>query len=455
MSTNNNQVFLGNVGPIANLSTFCIRNGNTADCTSLISKAAIGDSYKWVPVAGMPTNLAMSHVAMYIKSALANFMEHPVTGWTEAQRRKASIILGTARAVMTTYYSLADEDFIAGEMALPYLRYNVSTTASTATTPTVSYTIETRATAAMRTMFISTTDFDNDERSFMSDLVLCSVGIPAVQGASLISCQHHYLSEARDGSRKMYDVIEKQFWKSEPTRGWMAADKALFQDILWHKAGHPISITLKTNLAMDPDVAERIVLAGAGSAASRLPAVESQLRAANTAATLLGNVQVFYEMSGGVMNYDLLKVAIEAVEKYRPGRTRMTAVMGSAVIHHHWVPMSVVSRATAIKWLGTIMDANMGHIAMAFGFYKAMVEQTSSGVGGENEKTLLGAHSLAKLESNFFAPYQLGRESYLDYKAHMKANRDKAKYRAGVIVFSSGEADATTTGQGSGAVGGV
>ncbi|GAB2212675.1 hypothetical protein Droror1_Dr00020655 [Drosera rotundifolia] len=67
----------------------------------------------------------------------------------------------------------------------------------------------------------------------------------AIQGAHLMATGHHYVSAAGEKSRQMYSVVEKMFWKKNPTKDWVEADKEDIQDELWHKAGHPINMTSK------------------------------------------------------------------------------------------------------------------------------------------------------------------------------------------------------------------
>ncbi|GAB2212676.1 hypothetical protein Drorol1_Dr00020657 [Drosera rotundifolia] len=84
------------------------------------------------------------------------------------------------------------------------------------------------------------------EKDVMSDIIMCAMGIPALQGAHLMATGHRYLSAAGEKSRQMYAVVEKQFWKKNPTKDWVEDIQEDIKDALWHKAGHPINMTIST-----------------------------------------------------------------------------------------------------------------------------------------------------------------------------------------------------------------
>ncbi|GAB2210051.1 hypothetical protein Drorol1_Dr00015304 [Drosera rotundifolia] len=154
-------------------------------------------------------------------------------------------------------------------------------------------------------------DFDatDVERAVMSDLIMCDMGIPPLQGTHLMATGHHYLSAPGERSKQMFTVVEKQFWKKSPTKEWVKADKEDIQDVLWHKAGHPINMAIKYRIAVDPTVPVKLRTAMTDSAASRLPAKESILKAAETLRTLVVNVRPFFESYGGDTSYLLLRAS--------------------------------------------------------------------------------------------------------------------------------------------------
>lgn len=91
----------------------------------------------------------------------------------------------------------------------------------------------------------------------------------------------HYLSDRSTPSRRAFEAVERQFWHGRGTwKDWFASDVDTIQDALWHKACHPVNISKKQVLAMDPDVATMVRASGAGSAVARLPAMELEMRAA-------------------------------------------------------------------------------------------------------------------------------------------------------------------------------
>jgi hypothetical protein len=253
---------------------------------------------------------------------------------------------------------------------------------------------------------------------------------------------HHYLSDVKEKSRALYSVIERQFWKKDPIKTWVADNMDIYQDALWHKAGHPINMVIKYRMAIDPGVPEKLRKAGAGSAASRLPAKESVLKSAETVRTLLMNVRQFFTAYGGELNMDLIDMAIDAVMIYIPSGMGGTAAEGEVgnlvpgAVRGQHLPQFVTSRETALAWLDEVVKRNMDSTAMAFGFFEALSEATMGANASPDQQTLLGANSLQKLRSQCFASYTMGKEAYGDYRAFKAAERQRGAYTPIKIEFT-------------------
>jgi hypothetical protein len=75
----------------------------------------------------------------------------------------------------------------------------------------------------------------------------------------------------------VYAVIEKAYWRSTNVTEWFNTDTALIQDVLWHKACHPVTMNLKQIVAaMDAIIREK--LEAIGACTSRLLAQKTELR---------------------------------------------------------------------------------------------------------------------------------------------------------------------------------
>jgi hypothetical protein len=56
----------------------------------------------------------------------------------------------------------------------------------------------------------------------------------------------------------VYAVTEKAYWRSTDMTEWFNMDTALIQDVLWHKACHPVTMNLKQiAAAIDAIIRER------------------------------------------------------------------------------------------------------------------------------------------------------------------------------------------------------
>lgn len=101
-----------NVGPLSAMPVFNMRNGDLARAEKLWVHHAIPAGFHWIPVDHMLAQHAMHHVESYIRSAYAQLEANPPAGYTNAQRRKAAIILGVSRAVATEHYAIDDNDLV-------------------------------------------------------------------------------------------------------------------------------------------------------------------------------------------------------------------------------------------------------------------------------------------------------------------------------------------------------
>jgi hypothetical protein len=79
----------------------------------------------------------------------------------------------------------------------------------------------------------------------MCIIVKRATSLIPMQGYSLIMTNYHYLFATVTCSRKVYAITEKAYWRSTDVTEWFDMDIALIQDVLWHKACHPVTMNLK------------------------------------------------------------------------------------------------------------------------------------------------------------------------------------------------------------------
>ncbi|GAV70102.1 hypothetical protein CFOL_v3_13600 [Cephalotus follicularis] len=395
------------------LPTFDLRNGDLSDVTSVVIKAPIATPYHWTPIQGLAPVDAVKAMDEYIISHMAQMTRNPPSGLSPAQVRKAAICLGVARAVTTTFYRISDGDLIPGERATPVLIAGKDETGNVKYTPIPGLNPE------LINMLNAPLELTDTEKSVVCTLVKCAYGIIPMQGYSLMMSGHHYLSQADTQSRKVYAVVEKAYWKATEVKDWFSSDAGLIQDILWHKACHPVSVSFKINAAMDASIAAKLEAAGAGACASRLPAVEPELRSANSYVKLLATVNPLFQMFGGGVDFTRLNELIEIVKFYPPGVVNPAQMenMPEALVG------TVNNRATAIQALSTMLKRNQDKVALCYGFYCALSDSsTTMGTAGAQD-TLKTSFSLAKLKTQNFPSYMTGNQLFGDYQAARNAMR--------------------------------
>lgn len=401
-------------GPLATLNPFRIRNGDPLQARSLLIRPTIPEDYRWSPIEGLPTEEAVANTDAFIRVSMQQVSATP--GLTPPQRRKVAICLGVSRAVTTQMYQVTENDLIPGERVEPRLRQ--VRTGRGGLVPTARFATSEDLTAPLQ--------LSETETAVVAALATSSYGIVPLQGYSLLMTGHHYLSDAGSQSRRAYQAVERQFWMGQDVREWFSSDADLIRDALWHKSCHPMVMTLKQDMAMDEQVASMLKKAGAGSAAARLPAVESEMRAANSYRTLLIAVRQPYEILGGTVNMERLEDAMTAVRLFpRSGgetaATPVAALPGS-------IPAWVINREKALEHLELFMARNMDTVAYAFGFYCTMLDATSAFGAEQRSDTLRSSFSLAKLKTQCVAGYNAGVLGFGDYQARKQAARQAGQF---------------------------
>ncbi|KAK8916125.1 hypothetical protein KSP39_PZI022311 [Platanthera zijinensis] len=250
----------------------------------------------------------------------------------------------------------------------------------------------------------------NEEKSDVATLLSSSLGVLPVQGYSLMITGHHYLSDRNSESRRAFAIIEKQFWNDNAVKNWFAEDIAMIQDCAWHKSGHPVIPSIKESMARDERIAAMLREAGAGSAASRLPATEPQLRTANSYVTLMKKVDPLFKMFGGSADATELSEILRVIKSW-PWTTE------SVVVPDTW-PQSVKTRAQALNLLGEMLAKNVAKVAYCYGFYCAFADQNQTlSVRDAAADALRTSYSLTKLKSQCNAAYLEGQLAYRDCNA--------------------------------------
>lgn len=404
------------------LSDCNLKNGDPVDARPLVVKPAIPEAYHWAPIGGLAPEDAVTAVDVHVSSQLYQMASHPDTKLTEPQRRKAAIVLGVSRAVMTKYYRLRPEDFIGGELAGPYI--NAWKTQDEG----IVYTATVPVADPNRHILITPVVYTEEEKAVVVTLLMSSLGTLPLQGYSLIMTGHQYISDASSPSRKAFAVVEKQFWRSAAVREYFASDMEILQDVCWHKAGHPVSMSLKQEFAFNESTAVMLKKAGVGSAAARLPAMEPQIRAASSYVALMDAVAPLFERFDCGADAELLSGIIRELKAWR---------RGAAVyqIPAEW-PETIKLRTEALSWLGDVLQRIAPKVAYCYGFYCALTEQTQTMAALVGGDTLRTSYYLSKLRMNYHDAYLEGTLAYADFAAARNRRKMEGEFTAVTLTLT-------------------
>ena len=406
------------------LKPYSLRNGKPEEIEPYLLTAAIPSVYHWVPINNLAPKDALRCIDGFIRCYMFRLANNPPPETTDVVRRKMAIILGTCRAVMTTNYDLLVDDLNAKELTDPVLSVVVPPAGNPA------YTTLVPAGVNNIDMLTNNLALTEDEMEVVKVLARCAQAVIPIQGLNLITDGHHYLSEKSKQSYKAFLAVERQLWVGAKVKAWVQASEETVRDVLWHKVGHPVAISLKEAAATDPMVKANLELAKMGSAAARLPALESDLRAADTYMKLAEAVGAIWATLDGGVECEMLKFRVAAV-KTMP-RTRDVFAepfdMGNGV--------KVNSRAGAVNVLKATVAANADKAAILYGFYCSMLDSTGGDMSGSVNDTLRSAFSLKKLRANNIASYLIGTETYKDYRAMKQAARRSAERKMPSFVFN-------------------
>lgn len=401
-------------------SFFNIRNGDSSGVKSMLVKPTIAEAYHWVPIHGLKPNDGIRAMDAFIASHQVHLKAKLPATTSDALVRKQAIALGVARAVATSMYMIEPDDMVPGEKAEPLMRANYSEGNELSFSVLKTVPPNTAETLSAEVALTDT------EKAVVSALLPSSVGIIPMQGYSLIMTNHHYLSENTSQSRKVFAVVEKQFWRGAEVGSWFSEDASTIQDCVWHKATHPVNMSLKMTAATDPRVADDLRAAGVGSAASRLPAVEAEMRAANSYKTLMATVHPLFGIFGGGVDFTLLQDAMDVVVAYPVA----TENPGMPPNRNPDVPAYVTNRRTALAWLGDLIARNSDIAAYCYGFYCALSDQNQTLGAGGTVDSLKTSFALSKLRNQSYASFVAGQQAHGDYVAVRNKMRDAGQFKA-------------------------
>ncbi|OIS96392.1 hypothetical protein A4A49_40607 [Nicotiana attenuata] len=269
---------------IDNIKPYSLLNSTPEEIVPYFLRGTIPARYKWMPLSGIRPSDAVKCVDGFIKSHLYHLNK---IGGNELirddVRRKASIILGAARAVMTTDFDIAEADLEPAETETPVLHATVG-----------------ESTGAKYTILVAQND---PHRDILNENLALT-------------------EDDTKSSYRAFMAVERQVWVPKAFKTFADANKDIVRDLMWHKAGHPVSVSIKELAATSPAVKTRLESAKLGSASARLPALENDAVAAQTILKLSEVVSPIWETMGGYMNADAIRIRLQIVHGVAMGTAR-------------------------------------------------------------------------------------------------------------------------------------
>jgi len=381
------------IGPDFLINVPDLRNGSLVNIQQAAPRASMSVLYHWTAITDLRHTDYIDTVEYVIRATYAQLLHATGGAVTEVVTdglRKRAIVLGSVRAGATAAYKLTSSDLTRSECVpagIVFDRGHVSQSAAGTTS------------SARWTMAKSMRALGDSDSGVISMCVYMGMAIPAIQGVSLVMTGHHYIPT----TYSLFNGIKKQALGSvaPDTKAWIDGMGETFDDMAFHKACHPISPTLKRELAKSVDVRERLKASGHGSAAIRLPAVPS-------------------EASGGKAAVALIRSASATIA--RMGHS-VSADTGEALLLTLEHTTNAVDEALACNAVITWIEKNSAALAFCAGIVTHVHETT--GVG---KNTILSAYSIRRIVADHPAEAAEGATYSRAATARMRAQMEDGTY---------------------------
>jgi hypothetical protein len=412
---------------LTNVAAPDMRNGVAAQLVAPARRESIPAKYFWGRVGGLTSNLALSTVYSAVAFAgllgaepgatarnagtLENYAGFGLADARLAVLRTHAIILGGVRAGVATAYRIRAADIAATEATANDI-ITVNEQAGTYALPSGHVADGDNLTfvEAALVRFL-TTEMTADEISLFFMCTRLGMAIPPLVGCSLLDTGHHYLTSVN----KPFLTVERQVVRNTGGAAQAAwdADIEVSRDLAYHKSCHPIADAALVSLARSKDLRDRLVAAGLGSAAVRLPYVEQPLRAARAYLAVVSAVAAFGALSGMVAS--------------TPGLSRVVAYIDTipaTIGANNAMPappqglQQVATRDEAITRLlePAILRAQPA-VATASGILIGLVEDAG---GNPNTESRLNAYSIRKLRADFLSSVAMGTNGVRQFKLYQR-----------------------------------
>jgi hypothetical protein len=342
-----------------------LRNGAIASIEQAALRAGMSSLYHWASVKDMPAGQAVAGVEHIVRAHYAIMMRKQAPDAGDAERakvRKFAVVLGGVRAGAMAAWRLTSGDMTISECEL---------SGAVVSKGEVMEDAEGGTSGAKWSLMRSMDPLTTTEMLVLAMCAYIGMAVPVLQGASLIATGHHYIPP----TYRLFGGLKRQALGSASTevRTWVEGVGEWFDDLVFHKACHPINPLWKREIAKSQVVKQKLSASGHGSASIRLPAIPSEATGGKAMLALVSSAAPILESRGHKIDASEgigLMMALESASGSAAEALACDAVVG-------WITL------------------NEPKLAFLAGVVRQLHETT--GVG---RNTLLEAYSVKKLISS-------------------------------------------------------
>ncbi|CAH8259849.1 unnamed protein product [Arabidopsis lyrata] len=390
------------IGSLSLVTGCKIKNEDLTEEKSLMVKPTMGRTWHWSPIEGLHSQDSIRHTHAYILQEIARMTIYPEAVVSHTLRHKKGIVIGVARAVSTELYHIVDNDLIMEEMDTAKLatEYDRKTIV-----------IKNDVDSKWKEELSKPLKLSETENKVIQRLLLIAHGVIPLQGYSLVTTSHHY----NDQSKRAFSMVERQFFSRFDQFSWWKEDEEALRDAMWHKAGHPVKISFKKEIACSNTIKQSLINAGIQSAAFRLPATEDAVMKAGAYRKLLKTLSPIFDDE---VKWEALDEMLSYLDNFSAARPTEVVTVHNAPTHL----LSMDTREKVVVWIAQWCSQNAEKVAICLGFHTAMSEKSG--------KFVWPSHSLSVLKRTNVDSCILGTKLFSDYTVF------KAKLRQ-IMDFAS------------------
>jgi len=342
-----------------------LRNGPPDTITEVMPRGSIPAMYRWMGIRGLPADQWVSRLEVVARITYA-YMRVQDPAMDIAAARDQAIALASIRVGAIAAFTLTGADLSADEVGPGVATYRAPVTAVAAVGAVgdVGYVAPVAAvpegvtlvwgggtTAGATTAWNAWAPMTDLERAVATHHVILSMPILPTHGWSIVKCGHHFLSNPAQRMRSAWDGIKKQWMGKIPpsVATWVQGRIGWWEDVVFHKALHPVRMSLPVSFAQSTLVKERLVAVGWGAAAVRLPVTDPAFEIVKVAIALAAKTETVLTLMGGSVDVTRLQAYVNDVVAAADATIRNRLVNEAVLI--------VTTKAAQVAYLAGLYDA--------------------------------------------------------------------------------------------------